>query len=115
MGKRQNIRQLGEGGQAHTFLVKGPDDDEQFVLKRLKNASRLPQFRSEVEAGIHLTAPNIVRVVDQNLEDESNAWLVTEYCRGGALTESVRARLGLDQKLEIFNGIRLAVEKMRLS
>ena len=46
------VRDLAEGGQAHTFLVKRKDgsEDTLYVLKRLKNLNRIERFRREIEA-----------------------------------------------------------------
>ena len=57
---------------------------EPFVLKRLKNPNRLSRFSREVSAISGLTHPNIVTLIDHNLETD-HPYLVTEYCRGGSL------------------------------
>jgi serine/threonine protein kinase len=89
-GKRWEVLQsLGEGGQAHTFLVKDirGESETQYVLKRLKNLSRIDRFRGEIEAIRNVTHENIVRLIDFDLENKK-PYLVTEYCAGGSLTSS---------------------------
>jgi serine/threonine protein kinase len=80
---------LGEGGQAHTFLVhdKRGGSDTPYVLKRLKNITRIDRFKREIEATRNMTHENIVRLVDFNL-DHDKPYLVTEYCAGGSLAKA---------------------------
>jgi hypothetical protein len=46
------IRDLQEGGQGYTFVVRHAAEPEspQYVLKRLKNPKRLEYFDREIEA-----------------------------------------------------------------
>jgi serine/threonine protein kinase len=83
------VKSLGEGGQAHTFLVidKEGEGEIQYVLKRLKNIQRIRRFRREIEAIRNLSHENIVRLIDFNLEAEK-PYVVTEYCSGGSLSEA---------------------------
>jgi serine/threonine protein kinase len=80
------VESLGEGGQAHTFLVKDLKGhaEDRYVLKRLKNIDRLGRFKQEIEAIGGLEHPNIVRLIDYDLEG-AKPYLVTEYCSGGSL------------------------------
>lgn len=86
-GNRWEIQSsLGEGGQAHTFIVKDikGDSETNYVLKRLKNLNRIERFKHEIEAVRNLNHPNIVRLIDFDL-DAAKPYLVTEYCSGGSL------------------------------
>lgn len=86
-GNRWQISEgLGEGGQAHTFLVKDVerDDDTRYVLKRLKNINRIKRFEDEVKAVKSLSHENIVTLIDFDLEGDQ-PYLVMEYCSGGSL------------------------------
>jgi serine/threonine protein kinase len=91
MAKRYGIwevaKSLGEGGQAHTFLVKNVEDQELplHVLKRLKNYHRLGRFKDEVRACITLNHHNVLKVVDHDLTGE-RPYLVTPHCVKGCLT-----------------------------
>src|SRR2546423_10412245 len=88
-GRWQVIEPLGEGGQAHTFLVsdlKG-EGDIKYVLKRLKNLKRIDHFKREIEAVRMLTHENVVRLIDFDL-DARKPYLVTEFCSGGSLTHA---------------------------
>lgn len=82
-------RSLGEGGQAHTFLVNDtlhPDGPAR-VLKRLKNENRIDRFRQEVEAVKALVHPNILGIVDVGL-NAPPYYFVTEYCEGGSIEDA---------------------------
>jgi serine/threonine protein kinase len=80
-----------------------------FVLKKLKNLTRLGRFRNEVEAGFRLEHSNVLRVVDMNLDDPKEPWYVSEYCAGGSLTEDARRTMTLEQKLDLFLSVCLGV------
>jgi len=83
------IKSLGEGGQAHTFLVKDIKGDNEtfYVLKRLKNNNKVERFKREIEAIRNLSHENIVNLIDFDLE-APKPYLVTEYCAGGSLAKS---------------------------
>lgn len=79
-------KSVGEGGQGHLFLVTDVTKQRngQFALKRLKDDRRKDRFRLEVEAIRKLNHPNIVGVVDFNV-DQSPYYYVMEYYEGGSL------------------------------
>ena len=54
------LRDLGEGGQGHTYVVKRSDgsDSADYVLKRLKNAKRKEYFEREIQACERLNHPS---------------------------------------------------------
>jgi serine/threonine protein kinase len=97
---------LGEGGQGHTFLAhkKGDEAPSRYVLKRLKNNNRLHRFRAEIEAGVRLSHPNLVKVIDHNLGSKS-PYLVTEHCSRGSLSPAVTSGKTLLERLALFQGI----------
>lgn len=105
-GQWEPVRPLGEGGQGHTFIVreKGKEGSAEFVLKRLKNDKRIQRFRSEIEAGLKLSHPNLVNVIDYDL-DAKSPYLVTEYCKGGALSKSATSEKPLLDNLRTFLAI----------
>jgi serine/threonine protein kinase len=110
-GKWKINKNLGEGGQAHTFLVHDKDDPEEklFVLKRLKNLNRLPRFVKEVKAGLELSHANLIKIEDKDLEHNS-PYLVAEYCERGSLENSDLSNLSIIQKLHLFAAICRGVE-----
>jgi serine/threonine protein kinase len=68
-GRWEIVSSLGEGGQAHTFLVRDAQGEfsEPMVLKRLKNPQRLGRFGREVSALRSLRSDRIPPPVDYNL------------------------------------------------
>lgn len=87
------VRDLAEGGQAHTFLVKRKDgsEDTLYVLKRLKNLNRIERFRREIEACKEARTCERLAHVDSGDDPKGRPFLVTEYCAGGSLAQSVPA------------------------
>jgi serine/threonine protein kinase len=83
------VDNLGEGGQAHTFIVKDirGDSTTKYVLKRLKNLERLERFKREIEAVRNLNHSNIVQLIDFDI-DAPKPYLVTEYCSGSSLDKA---------------------------
>jgi serine/threonine protein kinase len=83
------VESLGEGGQAQTFLVTDVrgQGEIRYVLKRLKNLTRIERFRNEVEAIRNLSHENIVSLIDFDLETE-RPYLVMEHCAGGSLSQA---------------------------
>src|SRR5687768_13610023 len=83
------VRSLRGGGQAETFVVRDTNDasgDTQFVLKRLRNPERHGRFKTEVSALRALSHPNVVRIIDADI-DSNKPYLVMEYCVGGSLDD----------------------------
>src|SRR5713101_8453619 len=87
-GRWWSVRSLGEGGQAHVYLVEDTSgkDAGSFVLKRLKREGRLALFQQEIETTRALDHPNIIRIVDFDL-DTSKPYFVAEYCERGSLAD----------------------------
>src|ERR1043165_8554290 len=85
----ETIKALGEGGQAHTYVVRDLQGNNAacYVLKRLRDINRIDRFRREIEAIRNLNHENIVRLIDFHIDDPK-PYLVTEYCVGGNLAET---------------------------
>lgn len=105
---------LGEGGQAHTFIVRDTkgENGTRYVLKRLKNLKRIERFKQEIEAVRNLNHTNIVRLIDFDLE-ATKPYLVTEYCSGGSLETATpfwntSPILALELFKQICEGVRFA-------
>jgi len=88
------IRDLSEGGQSWTHVVKRKQDPEaahsdetEYVLKILKNPSRVDRFEREIEATTRLNHSSIVKIVDFSL-NEGRPYFVTEYCHGGTIANA---------------------------
>jgi eukaryotic-like serine/threonine-protein kinase len=103
------VRSLSQGGQAWTYLVKkvGGSDEELFVLKQLikrSDPSRLKRFQQEIDAGLHLSHLNVLKVVGHNIAHE-RPYLVTEYCSGGPLADANVASYTEAERLRLFLAI----------
>ncbi len=105
-GERWEIlRPLKEGGQAHTYLVRDlRGTNEKFVLKRLKNTKRVNRFKTEIDAISDLQHPNIIQMVDNNLNAEKPYLVIDYYERGELSYEDVNS-LSIDEKLKLFTTI----------
>jgi serine/threonine protein kinase len=77
----ERVNDIGQGGQAHTFMVRDLQDGSTgWVLKRLKNPKRLDLFEREIRALDRLTSTNIPAVVDYAVSTEQGkSYLVTRY------------------------------------
>jgi serine/threonine protein kinase len=87
-GRWRNVGSLGEGGQAHVYLVEDSSgkDAGPFVLKRLRREGRLALFQQEIETTRSIEHPNIIRIVDFDLNAEK-PYFVAEYCERGSLAD----------------------------
>lgn len=90
------VSSLTEGGQAHIFVVedKAKEFPAQWVLKRLKNIkdkARKTRFAQEVRATQSIEHPNVLKIIDKNLDAE-RPYFVAELCELGSL-EKVGASL----------------------
>ena len=83
----QHVRDLPEGGQGHTFVVRRAEvgDTKLYVLKRLKNPNRKDYFEREIQVCTTLDHPNILKVVEFGATPRGKPYLITEYCEGGSL------------------------------
>ncbi|HTW67336.1 MAG TPA: hypothetical protein VME17_22105, partial [Bryobacteraceae bacterium] len=79
------LRDLGEGGQGHTYVVQRSDgsDSAEYVLKRLKNAKREEYFEREIEACERLSHPSVLKIVEHGNTPKGKPYLVTPFCEGG--------------------------------
>jgi serine/threonine protein kinase len=97
---------LDEGGQSHTFLVNevGHEERGEFVLKRLKNKTRIARFAKEIEAVKTLSNPNVLRLEDFSLENDP-PFLVAEYCAGGPLSKQDLSQKTILDRFRLFECI----------
>ena len=104
-GKWINKKPLSKGGQSVTFLVveEGAEEKGFFVLKRL-NTNRIERARKEILAYQKLSHPNIVKLIDCDL-DSPKPYLVTEYCEGGDLSGLDLSTLPIIERLRLFLAI----------
>lgn len=81
------VKDLKEGGQGHTFVVKRADksDLNQYALKR----GRTGYYQREVQACTTLDHPNLLKLIDHGYTPGNKPFLVTEYCQGGSLEDGL--------------------------
>jgi len=107
------VRAIGEGGQAHIFEVKDTKENgPNRVLKRLKNVKRIERFKKELEAIQKLDHPNVIKLVDYDIDDEK-PYIVVEHVAGGSLDDhleriSEQPFAALRLFLDICNGVAAA-------
>ena len=107
------IRDLPEGGQAHTFVVQKADgsDTKDYVLKRLKNPQRPEKFDREVRACKSLIHPNILSLIESGFTPDGKPYFVSEFCEGGSLEGNCNFARPLDGLLffrQILAGVAYA-------
>ena len=75
-------RVLGNGAFGQVFLAQNRSRSGYFAVKKMK---KLPHYAKniiqEVNAGIQLSHPNIIKFVE-SFEDDENAYIVSEYLPG---------------------------------
>jgi serine/threonine protein kinase len=105
-GRWRVKEQIGQGGQGKALLVHDSNDPEgkPFALKRLSNLKRLNRFEKEVRAGLELSHPNILRIVDKDLE-HATPYFVAEFCPGLSLNFETISTLPLAERLRMFSAI----------
>jgi serine/threonine protein kinase len=92
IGKYQIIRKLGAGATAVVYLGRDPESDLQVAIKLIKFDSRgealrrrlTKLFNTEISVARRLDHPNIIRVYDAVIDEES-AYIVMEYVEGTPL------------------------------
>jgi len=99
-------RSLTGGGQGDVFLVTDTQDEYEgvWVQKLLKNKSRISRFAREIKAGLELSHPNVIKVIDYDLEAD-RPYFIAEYCTGGSLGDFELSKLSVVDRLRLFAAI----------
>jgi serine/threonine protein kinase len=100
----ETVKSLGEGGQAHTFIVRDTKSgSEDWVLKRLKNKERLGRFELEIQTLAKLESKLIPRVEDHSLD--GRPYFVYPFL-GPTLADVVRnERPSFDVSIDLFRDV----------
>lgn len=112
IGRYAVVRLLGKGAQGAVYLASDPNLAIDVAIKVLHPDFRsdefLDRFKVEARTAVRLTAPNIVRVYDFDLD---YPYLVMEYCGDGDLNRLIksRRRLSLAEILSITRQIAEAL------
>ncbi|HKN48414.1 MAG TPA: protein kinase, partial [Candidatus Polarisedimenticolia bacterium] len=93
IGRYTIKRKLGEGGQGAVYHAFDPNFNIDVAVKVLHPEFRsdefLERFKVDAQTAVRLTAPNVVRVYEFDLE---YPYLVMEYCGDGDLNRYIKSR-----------------------
>ena len=97
---------LGQGGQAHTYLVyEVAEPHRRGAAKRLTDKAREDRFRREIEAYKRIDHPNVLKVLDEGTASKGRPYLVSEYCELGELKPTAFVGLNTLERLGLFRQI----------
>lgn len=106
---------LTAGGQGQIDLVRRSSGggDTLFALKRLKNRAdpdRLSRFRREVDAGLRLDHPGILRPLDYALYGDA-PYFVTEYLPRGSFAAQDFSGWTIVRRLHLFRKVFVSIRR----
>lgn len=110
-GRWHIVKQLGEGGQSHIYLVEDKQNRTIAVLKRLKNIKRIERFKTEFEvmsSRDEQSKLHFPEIFDADLTAEK-PYFVMEYFPAGCLTENLVKGWTLEEKADLYVHLVLAV------
>jgi serine/threonine protein kinase len=99
LGKYQLVERLGQGGMAEVYKAFQPGV-ERFVATKVLHSHRagsadfVARFQREARAIGRLQHPNIVRIIDFDVEGDID-YMVMDYVTGGTLSEYLMGRKAL--------------------
>ncbi|HEX2120499.1 MAG TPA: protein kinase, partial [Thermoanaerobaculia bacterium] len=106
---------LGAGGMGEVYLARDVELDRLVALKILPRGEdahdeeRVHRFLQEARAAISLSHPNVAHIYDAG-DHDGLRFMAMEYVQGETLrTRLRRARLSMDEALEIAQQIALAL------
>ena len=129
LGKYELIERLGRGGAAEVYKAFQPGIERFVAIKVLHShlidsADFVARFRREARAIGRLQHPNIVRVIDFDLEepgeqvsgDHSNSgdekfyYMVMDHIAGGTLSEYLKAKHKNGQAVSVEEALRIGAQ-----
>ncbi|MEP7077226.1 MAG: serine/threonine-protein kinase [Acidobacteriota bacterium] len=115
-GNFQIIREIGSGGMGTVYLAKRTDGEfEQevalkIVRRSIADSQMVEQFRRERQILASLNHPNIAKLLDGGISEDSLPFLAMEYINGVSITNFVKDRtLDVNARLHLFLKICSAV------
>lgn len=77
----QIVKPIAEGGQAFIYLVKDikAQDDQKYILKRLKKEKRKNRFENEIEAIKGIDSPYVEKILDFNITEGDDFYYVMPH------------------------------------
>ncbi|KAK2641246.1 hypothetical protein Ddye_023009 [Dipteronia dyeriana] len=98
MDDYQEIEQIGRGPFGATFLVLHKADKNKYILKKIPLAKQTAKFKRTALQEMNLIAklrnPFIVQYKDAWVEKECFVCIVTSYCEGGDMAETINKSSG---------------------
>ena len=91
----KSIKKLGEGNYGEVFLATIKDIKGLYAIKRLpkskfsKSEKAAQYLRNEIEILKDINHENIVKLYNSDIETFKYKFLITEYCNGDDLNNSV--------------------------
>lgn len=88
-----NYKIIGEGGFSKVYKVKHRNSQKVYATKvitkyKIAQKKLYKQIQLEVDIQYQLDHPNIIKLYD-HYEDETNIYLILEFCSGGQLYEEI--------------------------
>src|SRR5687767_8599901 len=115
-GRYTLVHRIGEGGMGEVWVAKQEHPVKRKVALKLIKAGRdtkavLARFEQERQALAVMDHPNIARIFDGGLTETGSPYFVMELVAGVPLTRYCdEARLGIDERLELFAAVCQAVQ-----
>ncbi len=110
LGKYQIIERLGRGGMADVYRAFQPGMDRDVAVKVMHEylfaeGDFIERFKREARSVGALRHPNIVQVIDFDMQDEQY-YMVMEYIRG----ETLKSRLKHEGAFPVVDALRIVVK-----
>ncbi|MCW1969984.1 MAG: protein kinase [Anaerolineae bacterium] len=109
-----NLVEVGRGGMATTYRATSPSGNivaiKIMAQRHAKNSISRRRFENEIALGVSLNHPNIVRVIDYGMHDDT-PFIVMDYIAGDSLERRLRSQtLSPQEFLPILTDVAKALD-----